>query len=94
MPTETAARASPRCPLSPGPKPPDVRACSPSMAEAGSTEVVAQAVIGTPGLAGNVLPTSYIHMLNVPCSEQQSDTLAIIQEVIALGLKQSAVSCR
>lgn len=49
-----------------GPKPPDAGARSPSMAEAGSMGVVAQAVIGTPGLAGNVLPTSYIPMLEVP----------------------------
>lgn len=34
VPTETAARASPCCPLSPGPKPPDVEACCLSMAEA------------------------------------------------------------
>lgn len=66
---ETAAKASLCCPLSPGPKTLGVGPCSPSMAEAGSIEVAAQAIISTPGLARDVLLSSYISTLEVPYRE-------------------------
>lgn len=63
-PAETAAKASLCCPLSPG-----VGPCSPSMAEAGSMEMVAQAIMRIPGPARDVLPVSYIPTLEVPYRE-------------------------
>lgn len=86
---ETAARASLCCPLSPGPKTPCAEPCSPSMTEAGSMEVVAQAIISTPGLARDVLPTSYKPTFEVPYSEQRAGALAVTWEVVVLGLEQS-----
>lgn len=59
------------------------------MAEAGTIEVVAQAIIGSPWLVRNVLPTPCIPILEVFYSEQRTDTLAVAREVVALGPKQS-----
>lgn len=54
------------------------------MAEAGSMEVVAQAIISIPGLARDVLSTSYMPMLEVPYSEQSALAVTFAGRLLSL----------